>query len=56
MKYSRLNHAPINSIFAEKNCNAPKPVAGQSMSDARTVTLFHDRAHASALYVPLGQP
>jgi len=28
------------------------------MSDARavTVTLFHDRAHPSALYVPLGQP
>jgi hypothetical protein len=33
-------------------------VAEQSMSDARTVTvtLFHDRAHPSALYVPLGQP
>jgi uncharacterized protein len=54
----RLTIAPINSIFAEKNYNAPKPVAEQSMSDARTVTvtLFHDRAHPSALYVPLGQP
>ena len=54
----RLTIAPINSIFAEKNYNAPKPVAEQSMSDARTVTvtLFHDKAHPSALYVPLGQP
>jgi putative CocE/NonD family hydrolase len=54
----RLTIAPINSIFSEKNYNAPKPVAEQSMSDARavTVTLFHDRAHPSALYVPLGQP
>lgn len=54
----RLTIAPINSIFAEKNYNSEKPVAEQSMSDARTVTvtLFHDRAHPSALYVPLGQP
>ena len=54
----RLTLAPINSIFSEKNYNAPTPVAEQSMSDARTVTvtLFHDRAHPSALYVPLGQP
>jgi len=54
----RLTIAPINSIFAEKNYNAAKPVAEQSMSDAQPVkvTLFHDRAHPSALYVPLGQP
>lgn len=54
----RLTIAPINSMFSEKNYNAPKLVAEQSMSDARTVTvtLFHDRAHPSALYVPLGQP
>jgi putative CocE/NonD family hydrolase len=54
----RLTIAPINSIGTEKNYNAPKPVAEQSMSDARTVTvtLFHDRGHPSALYVPLGQP
>ena len=54
----RLTIAPINSIFSEKNYNAAKAVAEQSMSDARTVTvtLFHDRAHPSALYVPLGQP
>jgi hypothetical protein len=54
----RLTIAPVNSIFSEKNYNAPNPVAEQSMKDARTVTvtLFHDRAHPSALYVPLGQP
>jgi predicted acyl esterase len=54
----RLTIAPINSITTEKNYNAPKTVAEQSMSDARTVTvtLFHDRAHPSALYVPIGQP
>ncbi len=54
----RLTIAPINSIFSEKNYNAAKPVAEQSMSDARTVTvtLYHDRTHPSALSVPLGQP
>jgi uncharacterized protein len=54
----RLTIAPINSIFSEKNYNAPNPVSEQSMKDARpvTVTLFHDRAHPSALYVPFGQP
>jgi predicted acyl esterase len=54
----RLTIAPVNSIFSEKNYNAANPVAEQSMKDARpvTVTLFHDRAHPSALYVPLGQP
>jgi uncharacterized protein len=54
----RLTLAPINSIFSEKNYNAPDPVAEQSMKDARTVTvtLVHDKAHPSALYVPMGQP
>ena len=54
----RLTIAPINSIFTEKNYNSSKPVAEQTMSDARTVTvtLYHDRAHPSALSVPLGQP
>jgi putative CocE/NonD family hydrolase len=54
----RLTLAPVNSIFSEKNYNAPNPVAEQSMKDARTVTvtLFHDKAHPSALYVPMGQP
>ena len=54
----RLSIAPINSISSEKNYNASNTVSEQSMKDARpvTVTLFHDRAHPSALYVPLGQP
>jgi len=54
----RLTIAPINSMFSEKNYNASNPVSEQSMKDARpvTVTLFHDRAHPSALYVPVGQP
>jgi|SRR5579872_311022 len=54
----RLTIAPINSIFMEKNYNAAGEVAAQSMKDARpvTVTLYHDRSHASALYVPIGQP
>ena len=54
----RLTIAPINSMFSEKNYNASNPVSEQSMKDARpvTVTLFHDRAHPSALYVPFGQP
>jgi hypothetical protein len=54
----RLTISPINSIFSEKNYNASGAVAEQTMKDARTVTvtLFHDRAHPSALYVPLGQP
>jgi uncharacterized protein len=54
----RLALSPINSIFSEKNYNASTPVSEQSMKDARpvTVTLFHDRAHPSALYVPFGQP
>jgi uncharacterized protein len=54
----RLTISPINSMFSEKNYNASNPVSEQSMKDARavTVTLFHDRAHPSALYVPIGQP
>lgn len=52
----RLTISPINSIFTEKNYNAAGEVAEQSLKDARsvTVTLYHDRAHPSALYVPLG--
>jgi uncharacterized protein len=48
---------PINSINIEKNYNAGGVVAEESMKDARpvTVTLFHDRAHPSALWVPFGQ-
>ena len=45
-------------MYAEKNYNAGGVVAGESVADARTVTvrLFHDESHVSALYVPIGQP
>jgi uncharacterized protein len=54
----RLCISPIDSIASEKNYNSGKQVADESMSDARPVTvrLYHDRAHPSALYVPMGQP
>ena len=54
----RLVLSPVNSILLEKNYNAAGEVAAESMQDARpvTVTLYHDRAHPSALYVPIGQP
>ena len=54
----RLVLGPINSIYAQKNYNSGKPVSEETMADARpvTVTLVHDKAHPSALYVPIGQP
>jgi putative CocE/NonD family hydrolase len=54
----RLTIGPIDSIMAQKNYNSGGVVAEESMQDARpvTVTLYHDRAHPSALYVPIGQP
>jgi hypothetical protein len=54
----RLVIAPINSISSERNYNSGKPVAEETMADARpvTVSLVHDKAHPSALYVPIGQP
>jgi uncharacterized protein len=54
----RLVLAPINSMYSEKNYNSGGEVAAESMREAMpvTVTLFHDAAHPSALYVPLGRP
>jgi uncharacterized protein len=54
----RLVVGPINSIYTQKNYNSGKAVSDESMADARpvTVTLMHDKAHPSTLYVPLGQP
>jgi len=53
----RLTIAPINSIYSQKNYNSGGDVSSESMKDARTVTvtLYHDRAHPSALYVPMGR-
>lgn len=59
----RLVIGPVRSIccfvsYPEKNYNSGGVVAEESMKDARTVvvSLYHDRAHQSALYVPFGQP
>jgi putative CocE/NonD family hydrolase len=54
----RLVVSPINSIYTQKNYNSGKAVSDETMADARpvTVTLVHDHAHASTLYVPLGAP
>jgi len=53
----RLVIAPINSIYSQKNYNSGGDVSAESMKDARTVTvtLYHDRAHPSTLFVPMGQ-
>lgn len=52
----RLVIAPGDSINKQKNFNSGKPVAAETMQDARpvTVTLFHDAEHPSALLVPIG--
>lgn len=54
----RLVVAPINSISTQRNYNSGKNVSDETMADARpvTVTLVHDKAHPSALYVPMGRP
>jgi putative CocE/NonD family hydrolase len=51
----RLVIAPVNSKQFEKNYNAGGTVAEESGKDARkvTVTLYHDDAHPSALYLPI---
>jgi putative CocE/NonD family hydrolase len=54
----RLVIQPLNSLYSEKNYNSGGTVSEETMRDAQavTVTLFHDRAHPSALLVPLGRP
>ena len=51
----RLVIAPMNSLWSEKNYNTGGVVANESGKDARkvTVTLYHDAAHPSALFVPI---
>ncbi len=53
----RLIIAPINSIYSQRNHNSGKDVSSEVGSDSRpvTVTLYHDRAHPTALSVPLGR-
>lgn len=54
----RLVFGPLNSKQFEKNYNAGGVVADESGKDARTVTvtLYHDAAHPSALYLPIAAP
>ncbi len=54
----RLVVGPINSKQFEKNYNIGGVVAEESGKDARkvTVTLYHDAAHPSALYLPIARP
>jgi hypothetical protein len=54
----RLSIGPLHSIYLQKNYNGGGVVAEESMQDARpvSVSLFHDDAHPSALYVPIGEP
>jgi predicted acyl esterase len=53
----RLAFGPLNSKQFEKNYNVGGVVAEESGRDARkvTVTLYHDAAHPSALYLPIAQ-
>lgn len=52
----RLVVGPMNSMHTQKNYNSGGVVADETMADARPVTvkLLHDKAHPSALYVPIG--
>jgi uncharacterized protein len=54
----RLVIAPLDSIYNDKNYNSGGVIATETVQSARpvTVTLYHDRAHQSALFVPMGQP
>jgi putative CocE/NonD family hydrolase len=51
----RLLIAPVNSVWSQKNYNSGGVVATESGKDARKVkvTLYHDAAHPSALYLPI---
>ena len=51
----RLLVQPINSPYWQKNYNSGGNVSDETANDARTVTvtLYHDAAHPSALYLPL---
>ena len=51
----RMLVQPINSPFWQKNYNSGGEVSDESAKDARmvTVTLYHDPARPSALYLPL---
>jgi hypothetical protein len=53
----RLVIRPNHTLNWQKNYNSGKPVADETMSDARVVTvrLYHHAPYASALIVPIGR-
>jgi uncharacterized protein len=54
----RLVIGALNSIYSQKNYNSGGLISQESLQDSRSVTvsLFHDEAHPSALYIPYGHP
>lgn len=54
----RLVISPVNSLGIQKNYNSGGEVPRETIEDSKTVTvtLYHDRSHLSALYIPFGQP
>ncbi len=54
----RLVISPVDSIYGQRNYQSGKDVSAETAQDARTVTvtLYHDRTHPSALYIPIAQP
>jgi putative CocE/NonD family hydrolase len=54
----RLVFGANHTIHFQKNYNSGKPIADETMDDARTVTvrLFHDAKYPSVLHVPIGRP
>lgn len=53
----RLTIGPVNSIHSQRNFNSGRSSVEETIRDARavTVTLFHDRAKPSALFVPIAR-
>lgn len=51
----RLVFGPVDSAFAQRNFNTGGVVAKETVKDARkvTVSLLHDAAHPSVLYLPI---
>ena len=49
--------SPMDSIYSQRNYQSGKDVSAETAQDAHTVTvtLYHDKAHPSALYIPIAQ-
>ena len=53
----RVTVGPPNSVYVQKNYNSARPVAEQSINDARVVTvgLFHSENYPTRMHVPFGR-